>query len=186
MKSRSLYAIEKLNNLPTFKNQRPISTREKMTNSATPYTRIIQDNFLTIMNFAFSHGVLKGLLETQFKGEWEILNRVLFTDGEQRASQAFIVLAVYLRKLDDIEGLSMWENNSYGTLTLHNERTDDLTLREVANKIIHSASREWSFSQKDKPIFRCVPHKTDHQKNAWKSADIDVVALAGFCGRLSY
>ena len=186
MKSRSLYAIEKLNNLPTFKNQRPISTREKMTNSATPYTRVIQDNFLTIMNFAFSHRVLEDLLKTKFEGEWKILNRVLFTDGEQRASQAFIVLAVYLRKLDDIQGLSKWDNKSYGTLTLHNERTDALTLREVANKIIHSASREWSFTQKDKPIFRCESHETDRQKNTWWSADIDVVALAGFCGHLCY
>jgi len=47
-----------------------------MTNSAIPITRIIQNNFLTIMNFAFSHGVLDGLLETKFKGEWKILNRV--------------------------------------------------------------------------------------------------------------
>ena len=185
MKSGSLYAIEKLNYLPTFKNQRPISTREKMTNSAIPITRIIQNNFLTIMNFAFSHGVLDGLLETKFKGEWKILNRVLFTDGEQRASQAFIDLAVYLRLLDDIQGLSKEEKNIYGTLTLHNGNIDDLKIREVSNKIIHSDSREWDFSQKEKPIFRCVSHKTDHQKNTWKSADIDVVALAGFCGRLS-
>ena len=157
-----------------------------MTNSAIPYTKIIQNNFLTIMNFAFSHAALEDLINHKFNGEFKFLNRVLFTDGEQRASRAFIDLAVYLRSLDDIEGLSKGNENSYGTLTLPDENIIPLTIREVSNKIIHSESREWIFSQKDKPIFRCVPHKTDHQKNAWKSADIDVVALAGFCGRLSY
>ena len=138
------------------------------------------------MNFAFSHAALEDLINHKFNGEFKFLNRVLFTDGEQRASRAFIDLAVYLRSLDDIEGLSKGNENSYGTLTLPDENIIPLTIREVSNKIIHSESREWIFSQKDNPIFRCVSDKKSPQKQPWESADIDIVALAIFCGHLSY
>jgi hypothetical protein len=55
-----------------------------------------------------------------------------------------------------------------------------LKLRQVANKIIHSAGLEWDFKDPSNPILISHPREAER----WKRAEIDLVGLAGFCGRL--
>ena len=136
------------------------------------------------MTFAFSRAQLEQLVDQKFKGEWKYLRKFVFEIAEERAIKACIELAIYLRALDDEEKMSAWlrENSgrAFGQVTHADGSTERLALREVANKIIHAASFSWDFSTENKPFLVCTPR--DNQR--WRQANIDIVALAAFCGQL--
>ena len=136
------------------------------------------------MTFAFSRGQLEQLIDQKFEGEWKYLRKFVFEIAEERAIKACIELAIYLRALDDEEKMSAWlrENSgrAFGQVTFSDGSTERLTLREVANKIIHSATFSWDFTIENKPFLVCLPR----EKQRWQQARIDIVALAAFCGDL--
>jgi len=149
-----------------------------------PLTQLVHENLSIVMTFAFSRGPLERLVEKKFEGEWKYLRKFVFEIAEERAIKGCIELAIYLRALDDEEKMSVWlrENSgrTFGQVTSSDGSTTPLALREVANKIIHAASFSWDFSTENKPFLICMPR--DNQR--WRQANIDIVALAAFCGQL--
>jgi hypothetical protein len=137
------------------------------------------------MTFAFSRQPLRTLIEGSFSGTWKNLEETVFSMAEQRAEKACLELAIFLRYLDDEEGLSVYvegrTNFHFGKLVLSGGTEEDLKLREVANKIIHAASFEWDFSNPQRPMLVCHSRQTEK----WVRARIDIVLLAAVCGNLA-
>ncbi len=127
---------------------------------------------------------LEELVKTKFEGEWKFLRKALFAIPEERATKACIELALFMRLLDDKEDISGYlkqtSARSFGRLILKDKPEKKLVLREVANKIIHAADLEWNFSSEDRPVLVCTSHKNEK----WTHAEIDIVAVAAFCGQL--
>jgi hypothetical protein len=136
------------------------------------------------MTFAFSRVPLQTLLDRSFQGEWKYLNETLLDFSAERAEKACIELALFLRMLDDEEGLSRYVQQGghpgFGEQWLADQTTQTLSLRDVSNKIIHAKRLNWSFSNPDRPKLVCEAQET--QK--WTRAEIDIVAVAGVCGHL--
>jgi hypothetical protein len=138
-----------------------------------------------LMTFAFSREPLRRLIENGFLGEWKNLQETVFYMSEQRAEKACLELAIFLRYLDDEEGLSKYVearvNFSFGRLILRGGAAEQLKLRDVANKIIHAAALEWDFSDPGRPKLVSLSRETER----WERAEIDVVSLASVCGNLA-
>src|SRR6266849_5120835 len=149
-----------------------------------PLTQLIHENLSILMCFAFSRQPLEELVKTKFEGEWKFLRKALFAIPEERATKACIELALFMRLLDDKEDISGYlkqtSARSFGRLILKDKPEKKLVLREVANKIIHAADLEWNFSSEDRPVLVCTSHKNEK----WTHAEIDIVAVAAFCGQL--
>ncbi len=148
-----------------------------------PLTTLIHENLSIIMTFAFSRGPLNTLMD-RFRGEWSYLRKALFEVSQVRAERACLELALFMRLLDDEEGLSDYLKETgepeFGVYTKTDGSTAPLTLRQVSNKIIHSAGLEWDFTQPSNPILISHPKEAER----WKRAEINLVGLASFCGRL--
>ena len=148
-----------------------------------PLTSLIHEKLSVIMTFAFSRGPLETLMD-RFMGEWKYLKKALFEVSRVRAEHACLELALFLRLLDDEEGLTAYLKEtgepSLGSYTRSDGSTAPLKLRQVANKIIHSAGLEWDFKDPSNPVLISNPKEAER----WMRAEIDVVGLAGFCGRL--
>lgn len=149
-----------------------------------PLTQLIHENLSVLMSFAFSRQPLEQLVKTKFEGEWKFLRKALFAIPEQRATRACIELALFLRLLDDKEDMSGYlkqtSGRSFGRLILKGKPAKRLELREVANKIIHASDLEWDFSAEHSPVLVCSSQNT----GKWVQAEINVVAVAAFCGQL--
>ena len=149
-----------------------------------PLTQLIHENLSILMSFAFSRQPLEKLVKTKFEGEWKFLRKALFAIPEQRATKACIELALFMRLLDDKEDMSGYlkqkSGRSFGRLILKGKPDRRLELREVANKIIHASDLEWDFSSEHRPVLVC----SSESKEKWTRAEIDVVAVAAFCGQL--
>jgi hypothetical protein len=137
------------------------------------------------MTFAFSRRPLEELVSKSFLGEWKYLQETVFSMAEQRAEKACLELAIFLRYLDDEEGLSAYvegrTNYRFGRLTIREGTEEELKLRDVANKIIHASGLEWNFSNPRGPVLVC--HSRESEK--WARAEIDIVHLASVCGNLA-
>jgi len=156
-----------------------------MTKLSLPIARIVRENVSILMAHAFSLGPLGELFNKTFQGEWKQYQDTLFSLSEQRAEKACIELAIFLRYLDDEEGLSKYFNKIesniiFGSLSFSNRKEKELELREVANKIIHSRGYKWDVSQSMKPKLICISRESEK----WSEARIDIVALSTVCGSL--
>jgi hypothetical protein len=104
--------------------------------------------------------------------------------SEQRAVKACIELAFFIRLLDDKEDISGYFKQTYersfGHLIMNDKSDERLKLREVANKIIHASNFDWDFSTENSPVLVCHSKSTEK----WVRAEVNVVALAEFCGQL--
>lgn len=149
-------------------------------------TRFVHENLSIVMTFAYSRSPLIELIEKRFRGEWKYLRKAIFEIPEEKANRAILELAVLLRILDDEEQITEYDNQSgkvweCGRLTLDNGQVKQLSFREFSNKIIHSKTFEWSWPDKGSPKLICYARD---DKERWKKAEVDLAALAGFCGRL--
>ncbi len=149
-----------------------------------PLTNLIHENLSIIMSFAFSRGPLKELLRMRFEGEWKYLRKALFEISEQQSNKACLELALFFRLLDDDQQLSVFLNKtsapSFGRLIASDKPEKTLTMREVCNKIIHASELKWDFSTEGVPLLICI----SQEPSKWLCAEIDLVALAAFCGNL--
>ena len=123
----------------------------------------------------------------EFLGEWKYLEKALFDISAERAERACLELALLLRILDDEEKISEYYAATgnvpdCGRLVMKDGSEKVLTFREVANKVIHSSSLEWDFSEK--PVLVCHARPADTKKWGWVRAEVSVVALAAVCGQL--
>lgn len=150
-------------------------------------TRLVHENLSIVMSFAYSRRPLIELIEKRFMGEWKYLEKAIFEIGEEKANRAITELAVLLRILDDEERITDYDkqvgmNWSCGRLILENGEVRALPFREFSNKVIHAKTFKWDFSENERPKLICYARDDDTRK--WNSAEVDLVALAGFCGRL--
>lgn len=156
-----------------------------MSKLSLPVVRLVRENVSVLMTYAFSLGPIQELVNRTFEGEWKQFQETVFSLAEQRAEKACLELAIFLRYLDDAEGLSKYyqttTNVSFGKLEFQDGNEEDLKLREVANKIIHAVGFEWDIMQPMKPKLICISRNSEK----WKRACVDVVALSAVCGSLA-
>jgi len=150
-----------------------------------PLTRMVHENLSIIMSFAYSRQPLADMVERKFRGSWQYLHKAIFEISEEHANRSCLELALFLRMVDDEEGLSTYFTKvksvpNCGKLIMKNGSEKPLPFREVANKVIHSSRLEWEFSKSADPVLVC--HTRDKEK--WLRAEVDVVALAAVCGTL--
>lgn len=117
-------------------------------------------------------------------GEWKYLDKALFSVSELRAAKACIELASFMRLLDDQEDLSEYlkqtSGHGFGRVIKQDQPDEVLYLRDLTNKIMHAANYEWDFSNSDNPKLVCISSKPER----WGRAEVEIVALAEFCGEL--
>jgi wyosine [tRNA(Phe)-imidazoG37] synthetase (radical SAM superfamily) len=157
-----------------------------MPNLTLPARQLIRENIATMLTFAFSRQPLEKLYESMFVGEWDKLKDTLFNITQHRAERACLELALLLRYMDDEEKLAEYvekrTNFTFGRLVLPDNSETELTLRDVANKIIHAKSFEWVESQHTHyPMLVC--HSREGEK--WARAEVELVNLAAVCGNLA-
>jgi hypothetical protein len=156
-----------------------------MAKLALPVSKLVRENMSELMAFAFSREPLRQLIEAGFQGEWKHLQETVFGMSELRAEKACLELAIFLRYLDDEEGLSKYvderTNFNFGRLALRDGKEEELKLRDVANKIIHATAFQWDLSNPQRPQLVCVSR--DEEK--WVRAHVDIVSLAAVCGNLA-
>jgi len=156
-----------------------------MTKLSLPVAEIVRENMSVLMTHAFSMGPLEELFDKTFQGEWKQYQDTVFSLSEKRAEKACIELAIFLRYLDDEEGLSKYFNKTesnikFGSLHFSSGKEKELKLRDVANKIIHARGFSWDVTQPMKPKLIC----TSRESEKWSEARIDIVALSTVCGSL--
>lgn len=155
-----------------------------MSRFSQPLTHLIHENLSILVTFAFSRAPIQSLRDNKFSGEWKYLDRALFTVSEQRAEKACLELATFIRILDDDENIAQYLRETGGIsfgLVMKKDQTDEpLYLRDLTNKIIHAHHLEWDFSTHDDPKIVCIAR----QRERWLKAEVQVVALAAFCGEL--
>ncbi len=149
-------------------------------------TRLVHENLSIVMSFAYSRSPLMKLMQNRFVGEWKCLEKAIFDIGEEKANRAITELAVLLRILDDEQNITDYHkqtSNNWGCgyLIFENDEVKELSPREFSNKIIHAKTFSWDFSVAERPRLVSFPRKDD--KRNWKSAEVDLVNLAAFCGR---
>ncbi len=150
-----------------------------------PLSRLIHENLSIIMCFAYSRLPLEKMVDEQFVGEWKYLNKALFDVSEQRVQKACLELALFLRLLDDREGISEYisssgQKQSCGRLIKKDGSSEDLPFREAANKIIHAVELDWEFPAEGIPELICI----GSEEERWIRAVVNITQLAGFCGQL--
>jgi|SRR6185437_2631427 len=152
-------------------------------------TTLIHENMAVVMTFAFSREPLIALMSTHFHGEWKYLRKFVFEIPEERATRAAVELAAFFRLLDDdqklagyLKEVSPWR--SFGTVFDQQGDRSDLLMREVANKIIHSANLEWDFSSPKNPKLVSYASQEQQPRYNWTRAEIRIVDFAAFCGEL--
>ncbi|MCG2639411.1 MULTISPECIES: hypothetical protein [Bradyrhizobium] len=147
---------------------------------AFPITKVIIDNLSVVMIFAYSQPPLREFRRTSFTGSWEHIDEVLFTIPEQVATRAMIELVLLFRTLDDHEDLDDGSLGSpFGTLHLKSGNIRPLSIRDVANKIIHAKKIEWVFDNPKKPVVLTTAH--DESRENWTHAEIDLNTFAVGC-----
>ena len=96
-----------------------------------------------------------------------------------------LILATLFRLLDDEEKLGDYyaiaEAPPLGRVVQVDGTVTSLYIRDMTNKVLHAAAFEWIFTGPHGPIVRCIS-----RNDRWKSADIELVALAGYVGRLMH
>jgi hypothetical protein len=139
-----------------------------------------------IATFAYSQIALAKMRNEHFEGEWKFLTKVLHDIPRHEATKASLEFALYLRGLDDQEGLTcLWKQTKVlfvGVLHLKSGQTEPLSPREMTNKIIHAERIEWDFS--DEPKIVCIAWKSEKMNKPWVRAEIDVRSMLGVGGML--
>jgi hypothetical protein len=156
-----------------------------MSHFSLPLTRLVHENLSVVMCFVYSRKPLSEMMEAKFRGEWKYLYKALFEVSAEHAEKACLELALFLRMIDDEEGISKHHAEtknvpSCGRLIIKNGLKKSLLFREVANKVIHSARLEWEFVKFPDPVLIC--HSREPEK--WIRAEVDIVAVAAVCGQL--
>lgn len=163
-----------------------IESYKEMEKYPMELNRFIHENFSVVMSFAYSRRPLVELIDNKFSGYNKYLEKAIFEIGEKKANRAIIELAILIRILDDEERINNFDKRcgmsiSCGSLILKDDKVIELTFREFSNKIIHARTFKWDFSASEP---RLICHARDDDSDRWIRAEVDLVGLAAFCGRL--
>jgi hypothetical protein len=149
-------------------------------------TRLIHENFWTVLSFAFGRPIVSQVVEERFLGEWKFLNKTVHGFAEVQADRALLAMATQIRVLDDAENVDAAYRTTNGRPLGEVIQADDtgtpIYLRDMTNKIMHAALFKWDFSSPKEPRIICI----SHDQSRWKEAYIDIVALMGLVGMLMY
>jgi hypothetical protein len=149
-----------------------------------PLTRLIHENFALLMMYAYSQPALVRLLDAKFKGEWKYLNKALFAYPVETFTKACLELGILLRVLDDEQRLTDYLRQTkfspLGRVFKEEGAEEPLYFRDLTNKLVHSTHFTWNLKDEMEPKLVC--HSPD--KERWVRAEIEMVALAAFCGML--
>jgi hypothetical protein len=153
-----------------------------------PYelVRNAQENFATVLMFAFGQPAIGAVINEQFKGEWKFLNKLVYEVSERRADRALLEMAVQLRALDDLNDL----NSSYqqqkmpslGTVVQDDGSKTELYFRDMTNKIMHAGGFSWELANVKEPTVVCL----SGDGTRWKEAQIKLVTLMMYLGGLGF
>ena len=123
-----------------------------------PWSALVHQKLGTIATFAYSQTALAKMRNEHFEGEWTFLTKVIHEIPIHEATKACLEFALYLRGLDDQQGLTdFWKQTkvpAVGVLHLKKGQTRSLSPREMSNKIIHAERIDWNFSAEPKIV--CV------------------------------
>jgi fumarate reductase flavoprotein subunit len=152
----------------------------------------VHENMATAMTFAFSQERIRQIIEEKFCGRWPYLEKFCFDLPERNATRACLEVALLIRSLDDQKKIAkdfatidQGKPRSFGVIHGTDDAQTPLLLRDLPNKIIHAGQLEWDFTEAGAPKLVCWSLKDHQDKNPWIKAEIDIVALAGFCGQIA-
>jgi hypothetical protein len=156
-----------------------------MQNFSVPITRLIHENLGVLMTFSFSRGPLERRVKQLFEGNWEHLHKAIYSIPQEKAERACLELALFLRIYDDEKQISAVLARSnlskFGRLIMRDGSEKALSLRDVANKIIHSGGLSWDWSVETDPILVSLGTASER----WTEARIAILPLSAACGLLS-
>jgi hypothetical protein len=151
------------------------------------------------MTYVYSRQSLEKLFDATFQGEWRSLKGALFTISQERAEKACLELALFVRMWDEDKKISKHLDQTtlsdFGRVIFKNKSEKPLSLREVANKIIHSSGLEWDFTDMGLltlneiklgqvsgfgPLLIC--HGSEQEK--WVMAKVNMLSVAAAIGCL--
>jgi len=149
--------------------------------------RMIHENFLTVLSYAFSAPSVRRVIEECFAGEWGPLNDTTNEMAELRADRALLELAVQLRVLDDQEGINEYLKRSgkpliFGEVLQGDNTATPLFFRDLTNKILHADRFNWVFGSDNDPQVTLFSRDPKH----WQRAKVSIVAMMAFVGRIGY
>lgn len=154
----------------------------------SPYelARNTQENFATVLMFAFGREAVGSVIKGQFKGEWQFLHKLVYEQSERRADRALLEMSVQLRALDDLNDLhgTFKQQNMppLGEVVQGDGSITELYFRDMTNKIMHAGGFRWELADLTAPKIICV--STDGDR--WKTAHINLVTLMGYLGQLAF
>jgi hypothetical protein len=73
-----------------------------------PWSTLVHQKLATIATFAYSQMPLAKMRDENFAGEWKFLTKVIHDLPSYEATKACLEFALYLRALDDQEGLTAY------------------------------------------------------------------------------
>jgi hypothetical protein len=145
--------------------------------------RELHENMSIIFCFAYSRKSFQ-TLSNRFKGEWKFLMLMLYEIPESHADRAPWELAIQLRAIDDEENLSGYNRErgypALGVISKRGGVIEELFLRDMTNKIIHSVGYEWLLESGLDPQVVC--HSSNPER--WETARFNLAKLAAFCSTL--
>ena len=153
----------------------------------SPYelARNTQENFGTVLMFAFGRPAIGAVIDEQFRGGWEFLHK-LVEASERRADRALLEMAVQLRALDhlnDLSGLFQQQDKPpLGEVIQEDGSTTGLYFRDMTNKIMHAKGFRWERGDAKAPVIVCI----SNDAKRWKEARINVVTLMTYLGGLMF
>jgi hypothetical protein len=153
-----------------------------------PYelVRNAQENFGTVLMFAFGRPAVGLVINEQFKGEWKPLNKLVYEVSERRADRALLEMAVQLRALDDLNdlngGYQQQKMPPLGIVVQCDGSTTDLYFRDMTNKLMHAGGFSWELADLKDPTVVCL----SKDGTRWKEAHIKLVTLMMYMGGLGF
>jgi hypothetical protein len=149
-------------------------------------TRLIHENFWTVLSFAFAQPVIGEVVRERFHGEWKYLGKTIYEHAEIRADRALLEMATQLRVLDDAEKLNDYLKEvgamPFGKIVQGDGSETDLHFRDMTNKILHAQRFEWDLSNVKDPFVIC--HSQDVGR--WRFARISLVRMMALVGQLMH
>lgn len=153
-----------------------------------PYelTRNAQENFGTVLMFAFGQPAALRAINDNFKGQWKFLDKLVHEVSERRADRALLEMAVQLRALDDLNDLNasyqQQQMPALGKVVQGDNSETDLYFRDMTNKIMHASGFSWELADLKAPKIVCL----SNDGTRWKEAHIKLVTLMNYMGGLMF
>jgi hypothetical protein len=156
---------------------------------ALPLTRLIYDNMAIVVTFVYSQALINRLLKGQFMQFWQHVENFSYEVPRRNAIRACLEIAVLIRLMDDQakigDYLERHKLRHFGVVYRTDETRAPLTIRELANKIIHSGELSWDLTEEVAPKLICTASDDQKSKFKWTRAEVYIDHLVIFCGLLT-